>query len=390
MASVNPEVLAWARKTAGLSEEQAAARIGLGDTKAMNRADRIAALEEGAIEPTRAQLVKMAAAYRRPLVALYMARPPVDAPAIEDYRTLPDREPDGSEGTLKALVRDIRARQEVVRDLLKDLEVPELTWVGSIAQGPVEQATQRIRRILGFELTDFRNQRTPERAFEYCRRLTEAQGCFVLLVGNLGSHHTNLPVDVFRGFALADAQAPFIVINDQDAKVAWSFTLLHELTHIALGATGISAGFGQSQIERFCNQVASALLLPENELEDIRVDDRGIDDLATEIGRFAGTRLISRPLVAYRLYTAGKLTFPQWNELNDTFAAYYRQAKQVATEKQKGAPDYYTVRRHRLGSALLSLIETTMAEGMVTPVRAGKVLGVKPRNVGHLLAERAA
>lgn len=391
MPSVNPDVLAWARKTAGLSEEQAAAKIGFNDTKAMTKIERIQAIERGALELTRPQLVKMAAAYRRPLIAFYMAKPPQEAAKVEDYRTLPDREPDGSEANLAVLVRDIRARQEVVKALLQDLEAPPLRWVGSLAAQQLEHVTAAIRDLIQFDLTQFRAQRTPERAFDYCRQLVEEQGCFVLLAGNLGSHHTNLPLEIFRGFALADERAPFIVVNDQDAKVAWSFTLLHELAHVAIGASGISAGFGQGAVERFCNQVASTLLLPEAELAGWDVDaDSDPAELSEAIGTFATPRIVSRPLVAYRLYTAGRLTFRQWDQLNRHFTAFYRRAKEAAAGKQKGAPDYYVVRRHRIGSALLNLIGTTMAEGMVTPARAGKVLGVKPRNVSHLLADRAA
>jgi hypothetical protein len=46
--------------------------------------------------------------------------------------------------------------------------------------------------------------------------------------------------DVFRGFALADDLAPFIVINDNDP--AHSFTLPHELVHISGSAQAVSAG----------------------------------------------------------------------------------------------------------------------------------------------------
>ena len=35
--------------------------------------------------------------------------------------------------------------------------------------------------------------------------------------GNLGSHHTDLEVEVFRGFALADDFAPFVVVNPKDS-----------------------------------------------------------------------------------------------------------------------------------------------------------------------------
>src|SRR3546814_17037769 len=64
-------------------------------------------------------------------------------------------------------------------------------------------------------------------------------------------------IDAFRGFALADPIAPFVVINDRDAKTAWSFTLLHEVAHLWIGATGVSGGHFEGSTEQFCNDVAS-------------------------------------------------------------------------------------------------------------------------------------
>ncbi len=103
------------------------------------------------------------------------------------------------------------------------------------------------------------------------RSKVEAVGIFVLLIGNLGSHHTAISVEAFRGFALADTVAPFIVINDQDAAVAWSFTLLHELAHLWLGKTGVSGRRPDAQIEKFCNDVAALILLPQHELPAIGI-----------------------------------------------------------------------------------------------------------------------
>ncbi len=98
-------------------------------------------------------------------------------------------------------------------------------------------------------------------------RTCQAAGIFVLLIGNLGSHHTALDVELFRGFALSDKVAPFVVIaNDQDSEQAWSFTLLHELAHIWLGQTGVSSGRPTSAIETFCNDVAGRVLLPSDEI----------------------------------------------------------------------------------------------------------------------------
>jgi hypothetical protein len=96
-----------------------------------------------------------------------------------------------------------------------------------------------IRQTIGVDLTAFRAQGSPEAAFALLRSKVETAGVFVLLIGNLGTH-TAIDVAAFRGFALADNIAPFIVINDQDAKSAWSFTLLHELAHLWIGETGVS------------------------------------------------------------------------------------------------------------------------------------------------------
>ena len=88
----------------------------------------------------------------------------------------------------------------------------------------------------------------------------------MLGLGDLGSYHTELNVEVFRGFALADEFAPFVVINPRDAAAARCFTLLHELVHLWLGEPGISGGDPLDPVEVFCNKVASNFLLPDEEL----------------------------------------------------------------------------------------------------------------------------
>ena len=67
-----------------------------------------------------------------------------------------------------------------------------------------------------------------------------SSACSFCLAGDLGSYHTELSADVFRGFAISDKVAPFIVINDKDARAARSFTLVHELAHIWLDESGVS------------------------------------------------------------------------------------------------------------------------------------------------------
>ena len=74
--AINPAVLVWARETAGLSIEEAAHKIGLTSGTRGTADEKLTAMENGERAPSQAQLTKMAAAYHRPLLALYMAEPP--------------------------------------------------------------------------------------------------------------------------------------------------------------------------------------------------------------------------------------------------------------------------------------------------------------------------
>jgi Zn-dependent peptidase ImmA (M78 family) len=247
-----------------------------------------------------------------------------------------------------------------------------------------------IERQLGLTRIEFRAQSNAETAFALLRDRAEQAGVFVLLAGNLGSHHSSIPVEAFRGFAVADPIAPFIVINDSDAKAAWSFTLLHELTHLWLGATGVSGGgYQERKIEQFCNDVASEFLLPLSDFKAIDVS--GLDKHAqiALISDYADRWRISRQMVAYGLYKANRITLDNWKALEETirelWAAERRREKELARGKSTG-PSYYVVRRHRLGHAILDFTHRAMEAGTLSPAKAAKVLGVKPRSVFPLLA----
>lgn len=347
-------------------------------------------LEAGAAEPSRPLLLRMVKVYRRSLLTFYLAKPPVQGARGEDFRKLPSGHKDETAGKLDALVRDVFVRQRLIKEALVDAEeAVVLPFVASAhLNQPVDELCARLRQSLGFDLHQFRQGRTVEAAFQYLRDRVEATGVFVLLIGNLGSHHSNVSVDLFRGFALADTVSPFIVVNDQDAKVAWSFTVLHELAHIWLGQTGISGALSETHVERYCNDVASELLLPKNELAQWTENLNTDGDLDSEIDAFARTRKLSRSLVAYRLYCYGQIDKNTWEELAIRFRAQWQKEKAAikqASADSAGAPSYYVVRRHRLGKALIKVVKRTLDEGILSPTKAGRVLGVKPVNVATLV-----
>jgi hypothetical protein len=247
MSAIQPKLLTWARETAGLSLDDATRALGLTDARGRTGGQRLEAMELGEDEPTRPVLLKMAKTYRRPLLVFYLAEPPKTGDRGQDFRTLPGHEKFNPE--IDALLRDIKARQGLIRSMLEDDKAEPLEFVSSATiELPAPKLAARMAERLNFSLARYRATKTPDEAFTYLRETIEASGVYVLLLGNLGSHHTNIPVEVFRGFALADNIAPLIVINDQDAKTAWSFTALHELAHLWLGQTGISGTDSENKI----------------------------------------------------------------------------------------------------------------------------------------------
>ena len=130
MPRVNPEILVWAREAAGPTQEVAAKKLGFQDTARSFAADKLAAIEYGQKEPSRPQLLKMASQYRRPLLTFYLSKPPAQVGLGVDFRTLPTDRPPHDEGLLDALVRDIRARQSMVRAVLEEEEEEVLPFVG--------------------------------------------------------------------------------------------------------------------------------------------------------------------------------------------------------------------------------------------------------------------
>lgn len=388
---VNPGILRWARVTAGLEPEIAVKKIGLAKTKALTAVERLEALETGDTAPTRALLVRMAKQYRRPLLTFYLSDVPEKGDRGNDYRTLPDGYDPTDDAFLDALIRGIRARQSLLRAALEDEEeADELPFIGSMTMNDgVPAVVASIRDTAPITLAEFRAADSADEAFKKLRTAVESMGIYVVLAGNLGSYHTAIDLRTFRGFALSDPVAPFIIMNDQDARAAWSFTLLHELTHLWLGQTGVSGGDAELAVEQFCNDVAGEFLLPANDLQGFAIPDADNDEnIADAITAFASDRNISRSMVAYRLYRRQRIQQDVWRRLSTRFREEWldgREKRRESARSQVGGANYYTVRRHRVGDALVNIVQRMMRAGALTTTKAGTVLDVKPKNVQNLL-----
>ena len=394
---INPRMLTWARETAGLSVAEAAAMLGLKTTAKASAEEKLRQVEAGTRAVTRGLLQNSVAAYRRPLIAFYLPQPPVRGDRGEDFRTVSGAVSPRDEALLDALLRDVRARQQMLREALADDEdARTLPFVASCRMDAgAAYVAASIRATLGVAVADQRGAKDPAGLFSRLRAAAERAGIFVLLLGDLGSHHSDIGEQVFRGFALADDLAPFVVINDNDAVPARTFTLVHELAHIWIGATGVSGplrGVPENAVERFCNSVAGEFLLPADAVAGLAAA-RGADvaralALTDDVAR---TWKISQGVVTYRLLLNGWISDEVAATLFRIFAERWRAERlhaQQIREPDETGPTYYVIRRSRLGAGLLDVVRRALQADTLTHTKAAKILGVHPTAVDRLLHER--
>lgn len=388
MPSVNPAILSWARNSAGLSAEEAVAKLPLKAAHGKTAIERLNELESGARAPSRPTLVRMAKQYRRPLVTFYLSKPPPRGDRGTDFRSLSGSQSPDADARVQALVRQIQARQGVLRDILAEDEADEVPFVGCLTLDDGRQAALDLtHQLLGSSHPS--RARDSDHAFAELREAAHKAGAFVLLKGDLGNYRPAIDTGTFRGFALADPLAPFIVINDNDARAAWSFTLVHELVHLFLGHTGISGIRVANRVEQFCNDVASAFLLPAKALATLEPSRLEHEELASAVGKVARNHNVSRALVAYRLFRSSQIEREDYRRLVSAFRAQWlarRGERREAARATDGGPSFYTVRRHRAGSALVDAVRRAHLAGDLPTTRAALVLGVKPTQVGEMLS----
>lgn len=388
MPKIKHSILEWARRNSKLSIEEAAIKLNLKDGKSKSAAEKLSDFESGEQEPSRSLLLRMSKQYRLPLLTFYLDKPPIIGDRGEDFRTLPDHFDETENVNVGILIRDIKARQSTIRETLIDAdEERKLEFVGKnkIEDG-VSRVVQTIQNTLNINLEDFRKQPNYKEAFRFLRQSIEEAGVFVLLKGNLGSYHSNIALTAFRGFALSDDVAPFIVLNDQDAESAWSFTLIHEISHLVLGQTGISGAYIEKTIEKFCNNVSSEFLLSTQEFDRFNLTRQDFDDIKVEIYEYAFSKKLSSTHIAYRLFKRGDISEPLWIQLRNFYHSKWIDKQDREREKNKqreGGPDYYIVKNYKLGS-LVSLVQRLTFAGALTTTKAGMLLDVKPLKVHRL------
>lgn len=371
---VAPVVLTWALNVAGAEEEKLRGRFKVAEWLAKST------------RPTMKQLQEFASVAGVPFGYLLLPEPPTWRLPVPDFREGYDGPPTPS-ADLMAVIGQSQRRQEWYRDYALGLGAEPLTFVGSAADMAPVEAANRVRAMLDFEVATRRGnwadtRRTLLRNFEAMGGLTVATS----MVDN--NTHRLLDPDEFRGFALVDNIAPLVFVNTQQTLNGQIFTLAHEYAHVWRGVSGIGnespRARGQSEIERWCNAVASEVLVPRDELvpRHDRLADLPLPEVLDALAReFRCGTLV----VLQALHRTGTRRI-------ENFSAAYEQELQrlqnLAASRGEGGGDYYSNLPFRVGERLSRALIADTLEGRTSMSEAMRLLAMKSTETFDQYARR--
>ena len=130
-----------------------------------------------------------------------------------------------------------------MRDDLIENEEDPLPFVGAFSgrDGHTKVAAA-MRNALGLNAGWAEEQRSWREALSFLRNRLDQVGILVVFNGVVGnSINRKLAPNEFLGFALVDEYAPLVFVNSAYFIAAQTFTLAHELAHLFVGETGLSA-----------------------------------------------------------------------------------------------------------------------------------------------------
>lgn len=354
--TLQPELLRWARERAGLSQEELAKKFPI-------NVDRVTRWEEtGKISI--AQADKLAAKTYTPLGYLYLSEPPNESLPIRDFRTRGDSPPKRPSPDLLDTVYKMQRRQAWMRDNLIEDEEDPLPFIGAYSLGDRHTKVADAMRAALHLADGWAEQRPSWRnALSFlCDRLDEA-GVMVVFNGVVGNNTSRkLDPNEFQGFALVDEYAPLIFVNNADFIAARIFTLAHEAAHLFIGETGLSVFDrllpADNETERFCNQVAAELLVPQLALEKYWPAAQNRDNPYQAVAR---NFKVSSIVAARRLLDLNLIDRDTFLDSYDSF-----KGQGIRRPSPSGGGDFWNTQRWRIGPRFAGAVARAAKEGRLS------------------------
>jgi Zn-dependent peptidase ImmA (M78 family)/DNA-binding XRE family transcriptional regulator len=370
-ALVNPVVLTWARQESGYELEPVAKRLNV-------RPEQVIAWERGDKKPTVRQTQELAKFYHRPFGVFFLPQPPAIPPLAAEYRHLPNVKAGIESPEFRLALRVMSLRRETALELSEELGVPvtEFKVAAHLSETPATVGA-RLRETLGIAAEEQLGWTSDWQAWRRWREAVEALGALVF-------QFPKVSLDQARGVSLFSFPSPVIGINSKESSpAARSFTLMHELTHLALAVSKEEcAALGETrdnsawmEVERFAEESASEALIPVEMLSvflrkmSVMPDNWDIPLMKSLSNKFRVTPLA----MATRLRAAGELSWDAYNRWKEEWNKYIASLP----KKKKGFALPVDKTLGRSGRPFAQLVLEALDANRITSVEASRYLDLK-------------
>ena len=369
--NIKPEVLKWARESAGWTIEEISGKLKVSvDTYRQREVTgsgvRITHLEA------------LAHHFKRALAAFFLPRPPAELKPPRDFRSLPGRRDKFERKTLYAF-RQALWLQATAREISEalGLETRAQIWRAELTDDP-EMAGVQGRQVLGVSLDEQIRWRDESAALQHWRDAIEKTNVFVFSL--------QMPLDDARGFSFTERSPWVIVLNSSDATRARIFTLFHEYGHLLLRNPGVCLPHQEwvrdaklEWEEHWCNQFAASLLLSAQAIREVIDQQRLTSERLPQFLWESSRRFkVSQEVVLRRLLNLRLISQAQfWKELGRLRAIPVR-------ERRGGfaAPSMASVRAN--GRLFTRLVLEGKERELITYSDVARFLGVRLKHLGKI------
>ena len=375
-ADITPKVLKWARESARITEDIAAAKVNV-------TVERLREWESGISQPTIRQAQELSKAYKRPFALLFLSDIPNDFQPLRDFRRK-GSQPLGTASLF--IIREIQQKQSWISSVNQEDGLSKAPFVGRFTMNDDPATVAKdILSTFGIQPAIY-NSTAPIRKWI---DKAETSGIFVSRTSFIHSR-LKLDSDEIQGFAIADAHAPFVFVNSDDWDAPQLFTLVHEIAHLWIAATGISNEIelvnkdraDMQPIELFCNEVAGNALMPFDLMQNLPRNT--FDSIERTFTQSRGLGVSTFALLV-RALNLRLISFEQYRQLKVAADRAYqaflkkeeeRKAKQKDKEN-KGGPNYYLLQVNRNSRLFTQTVLDAFRGGAIEPTQASNLLNVQ-------------
>ena len=149
VVDINPEIIKWARESAGWSLEEISKKLKLSEKEYKE-------IESGKKKPTFKQLELMAKYFKRPVAVFFLPEPPKEKPITTAFRVLPKSEKVFSK-ELRLAIRKAQYLQSISRELMEDLGIDPKGEVEkrNLQEDPIKVAQEERKKTgISIEVCD--------------------------------------------------------------------------------------------------------------------------------------------------------------------------------------------------------------------------------------------